>query len=88
MNQREVRQLSDDELFGLYSNSSPTTPPNDLYAAEIRRREFMAGRASATTARRIAWLTFWLVFFGALTAIAAGWPYLVWWATHGFRFSP
>lgn len=87
MNEREVRQVHDDELFRLNSTSSPTSSANDLYAAEIKRREFMAVRASIATANRMAWLTFWLVLVGSATAVAAGWPYLVWWVTHGFRFS-
>jgi hypothetical protein len=43
----------------------------------------VASRDSGKMARRIAWLTAWLVVVGCLQAIATAWPYLVWaWHHH------
>jgi hypothetical protein len=83
-----ARNLSDDQLWREYSNTSP--PPggaraNEVLAAEIDRRKFQAMRSTIGLSNRIAWLTFWLIIVGLLQASATAWPYLVWWVTHDFR---
>ena len=77
--EERVRNFSNDELFRRYSRSSPGAIGNEVYAAEIKRREFLAGQANLVTAKRIGRLTFWLVLVGVLQAIATGCPYLAWW---------
>jgi hypothetical protein len=89
MNHAEVRELSDRDLWDKYTpvfTHGDSSNAANLYRGEIERREFLARQANGRTADRIKILTLWLVGAGVLQATATGWPYLVWWVRHGFRF--
>ena len=77
----QFAHLTDDELHESMMSMSPGSINFGLANAELEHRDRQRAKERKTN-----WIGIFALGLAVGGIVASAWPYLVWWAQHGFRF--